>query len=162
MANYYPPAGFSFQVSIAGNRADVDASFQEVSGLNAEYPLTELKEGGENRFVHRLPAQARYQNLVLKRGLMLASSPLYDWSKDTLEGDMQSRIQPKDILVSLLDQAQKTLMSWSVVRAWPVKWEVSSFKAQENSVAIETLEFSFQRLERKHIKTLPASGTLEV
>ena len=160
MANYYPPVSFSFQVKIAGNRADVDTGFQEVSGLSVELPLTEVKEGGENRFVHRVPEQAKYQNLVLKRGVMLASSPLFDWCKSTLESDLGTRVQPKDMTVSLLDQNQKSVMRWSVVRAWPVKWTISEFKAQENAIAIETLEMSFQRIERKIEQRLEATGFL--
>lgn len=160
MANYYPPVSFSFKVAIAGNQAEVDASFQEVSGLSAEVLLNELKEGGENRFVHQLPGQIRYQPLVLKRGLMLASSPLYDWCKSTLEFDFQDRIQPKDLQVQLLDENLRPLMSWSVVRAWPTKWTVADFKAEENAVAVETIELSFQRLSRKVVKPLRATGFL--
>ena len=158
MSDYYPPVSFSFQVRIAGNRAGVDASFQEVSGLDAERPLIEVKEGGENRFMHRLPAQVRYGNLILKRGLMLANSPLFDWCRDLLESDFAMRVRTNNLVVSLLDADHAPVMSWAVSAAWPVKWGLSSFTATTSEVAIETMEFSFQRLERKVERPLGASG----
>lgn len=161
MADYYPPVAFAFKVKFAGNSADVDGSFQEVSGLEVEREVADIKEGGENRFQHRLPGAIKTRNLVLKRGLMVASSPLFDWCKETFEADFSKRIQPKDLTISLLDQNQKALMTWSVTRSWPVKWSVDTFSAQKNEVAIETLEFAYQRLERKRVRTLASAGMKE-
>ena len=158
MSNYYPPVSFSFQVSMAGNRAAVDASFQEVRGLDAERPLTEVREGGENRYAHRLPGAVKYQNLQLKRGLMLAQSPIFVWCKGVLESDLTTPIMPKDLNVSLLDERAEPCMTWSVVRAWPVKWAISDFRAKESEIAIETIELAFQRVERKLNRTLKAEG----
>ncbi|MFZ5964790.1 phage tail protein [Thalassococcus sp. BH17M4-6] len=158
MANYYPPVAFAFSVRIAGNRAGVDSAFQEVSGLTAERTLEDVPEGGENRFVHRVPGQVKQQNLVLKRGMVLTASPLFDWCKTTLESDLASRIQVKDLTVALLDQKQKPVIGWSVVRAWPVKWQVGNFDAKENAVLIETIELSFQRIERKLERQLGPEG----
>jgi len=161
MADYYPPVAFAFRVKFAGNNADVDASFQEVSGLESERDVSDIKEGGENRFQHRLPGLMKTRNLVLKRGLMVANSPLFDWCKETFEADFSKRIQPKDLTVSLLDQNQKAVMSWSVARSWPVKWTVESFNAQKNELAIESIEFAYQRLERKVERTLASTGMKE-
>lgn len=146
---YYPPVAFSFWVRIAGNAADIDQGFQEVSGLSTERAMTPLEEGGENRFVHKLPGQVKPQNLVLKRGLMLASSPLFTWCKTTLESDLGSPIQPKSLTVSLLDAKRQPMISWSIVNAWPLKWQIDTFDATKNAVAIESIELAYQRLERK-------------
>jgi len=161
MANYYPPVAFSFSVNFAGNRSEIDSGFQEVSGLEAEREVSEVREGGENRFAHRLPGRIGYRNIALKRGIVLASSPLFQWCKDTMESDLAKRIQVKDLTVSLLDQNHAAVMSWSVLRAWPVKWSVDRFSAQENAVAVETIELSFQRVERKQDRQLAASGFLQ-
>jgi phage tail-like protein len=50
--------------------ASVDAIFQEVSGISTEMLLNELREGGENRFGHRLSKQTKHPNLVFKRGIV--------------------------------------------------------------------------------------------
>jgi phage tail-like protein len=155
--SYYPPVAFSFSVRIAGNAATVDQGFQEVTGLDTERAMTPLEEGGENRFVHKLPGQVKPQNLVLKRGLMLASSPLFTWCKTTLESDLTKPIAPMGLTVSLLNEKAKPLITWSVVGAWPVKWQVGGFDAMKNEVAVETIELAYQRVERKINQMLKAS-----
>ena len=58
---YYPPGAFYFSVQVLGSGTalsvltGIDASFQEASGIQAEFGVEEVTEGGENRFVHRLP-----------------------------------------------------------------------------------------------------------
>jgi len=143
MDAYYPPGGFRFSVAIAGVNGGRDASFSEVSGLEAERPVFEVKEGGENRFVHRLPERARYGNLVLKRGLMVRQSQLADWCTAAFEGDLGKPIKPKDVVVHLLGADEEPLMAWNVKSAWPVKWGMNAFVADRNELALETLELAY-------------------
>ena len=145
----YPPVSFYFEAKIDG-ASGAQASFAEVSGLDAEREVFEIKEGGENRFTHRLPGRTKYSNLVLKRGIVWAGSPLYDWCKDVLETTLARPITPKDIIVSLLDTKGLPLMTWNVATAWPVKWQIAGFKAKDNEIAMETLEFAFAQMTRSH------------
>jgi phage tail-like protein len=59
MALFYPPVGFHFLVRFEGLLTRFpgipDIGFQEVSGINAEFGVEEYREGGENRYAHRLP-----------------------------------------------------------------------------------------------------------
>lgn len=142
----YPPVGFHFLVkfSLAG-LGQKDSRFQEVSGLSAALGTEELQEGGENRFVHRLPTLPKYGNLVLKRGL-LVDSGLIQWCRDAIEN---FSFEPTTIDVTLLNEQHQPLGSvYSFVRAWPVKWSISDFKAQENGLVIETLELSYSHFTR--------------
>ncbi len=85
MASYYPPVAFHFRVDIDGlTTGDRDINFQEVSGLDASVGEFTYNEGGENRYVHRLPDRVTYDKLVLKRG-MLVGSALIGWFKDAVE-----------------------------------------------------------------------------
>lgn len=139
---FYPPAGFHFQITFSGFSGD-SASFQEVSGISAEMETEEVSEGGENRFAHRVPAAVKYQNLILKRGLMHKGSALTKWCQETIGGGLQEAIQPKNITVNLLDVEGNPVMSWNFINAWPVGWEVSSFAAEGNDLAVESLGFSY-------------------
>lgn len=116
-----------------------------MSGLQAELALEELVEGGENRFSHRLPNRAKYGNLVLKRGL-LKDSGLIQWIRNAIDN---LEIKPTNVTISLLNQDKEPLASWNVVNAYPVKWSVSEFKAQENGFVTETLELAFQYFNPK-------------
>lgn len=146
MAQYYPPVSFHFSVNIEGlsTTVDHDIRFQEVSGLNVSIDEETLEEGGENRFVHRLPGRVKYEKLVLKRGL-LKGSALIGWFRDAVES---YRFDPKNVTVYLLNEEHEPLEAWTFVQAYPVKWSISSFNAQNNEIAIETIELNFQFFRR--------------
>lgn len=149
MSDYYPPASFHFTLAFDGIGSAGDAAFMEATGMDAELSTTEIVEGGENRFAYRVPERAKYGNLVLKRGMMTAASELAVWCRRILESDLSGKITPRSVQLSLLDPNAAPLMTWNFVNAWPVKWSVESFNAQENKLAMETLEFSYNYFTRK-------------
>lgn len=151
---YYPPGAFCFAVNVIGVGAvatlftDIDASFLEVSGIEARFETEEVAEGGENRFVHRLPRAGAYSNLVLKRGVVTKDSFLAEWVGQTVGSGMSLPILPQNLLVTLLDKDGLPLIAWGFVNAWPVRWEVSPLDAMDNKVLTETLELSYNYFER--------------
>jgi phage tail-like protein len=143
MPEYYPPVGFHFKVQVnlpdvAQN--DTESRFQEVSGFTKSLEIEEFKEGGESRFAHRLPSPAKYGNIILRRGL-LTKSALIAWCFDAIDNFI---FTPADVTVTLLNEEHNALSTWNIVKAYPVKWTTSDFKAQDNSLVIETLELAFQ------------------
>lgn len=136
---YYPPVGFSFKVNVEGITGVNEGSFQEVSGFTAKITPENVKEGGENRFVHRFPTPASYENLVLKRGMLLGS-PLITWAMNSIT---LFSFTPKIVNINLLDETGAPLSSWRFMNAYPVALKISDFKAQENSLVVETLELSY-------------------
>ena len=137
MSNYYPPLGFHFLVEF-GNQKD-EFQFQSVSGLNVDLETEEIGEGGENRFKHKLPIRTKYPNLVLKRGLVVYSA-LIDWCKTAVE---DFNFSPTDIIIKLLNEDNQPLITWNVVHAYPVKWAIGDFSAEESKIVIETIELSY-------------------
>lgn len=141
--DYTPPAAFYFSVRFDGFD-EMDSSFQEVSGLKVTIDTVTRKEGGDNNFVHHLPTPAKYENLVLKRCL-LYNSKLDKWCRDALE---DFKFDPKDIKLSLLGANGGILVSWSIIKAFPVSWELSTLNSTSNQLAIESLTLKY-RLFRK-------------
>lgn len=142
MAAYYPPVGFHFKVEVSGLPPNAnDVRFTEVGGLSMEMGTEEVAEGGENRFVQKYPTRARYPELTLKRGL-LTSSEILTWIRASIE-DYQ--VRPKDLDVTLLNDAHQPLLTWHVVNAYPTKWSVSDLNASSNAVVIESLQLFYQR-----------------
>ena len=140
---YYPPPSFYFRLSFSGISGQSDAGFQEANGISTELTVEEVASGGENRFKYKLPKQAKYGNLVLKRGLVTLDSQLAKWCQDTIYSDLGTAIQTKQIMLFLLGADNKPLMTWSFINAYPVKFNVSDLKSQENKLAVETLEFAY-------------------
>ncbi len=146
MASYYPPVGFHFKVEFQDleNKIQInDYQFQSVSGLSVDLETEEFAEGGENRFKHKIPVRTKYPNLVLKRGLLI-DSDLIKWCRDAIEN---FEIKPINLTVMLLNEKHEALLTWSVTHAYPVKWVVEDFNAEENKLVIESLELTYNYFE---------------
>jgi phage tail-like protein len=142
------PTAFQFTVSFNGIPSGIDSSFQEVSGLELTMDVEELREGGENRFVHQLPKGVQQKKLMLKRGVAGVTSPLVVWCKATLEGGLSVPILPVPLLISLLDASSLPVRSWLFSNAYPVRWETDAFNSTKNEVALETIELAYQYAQR--------------
>jgi len=146
----YPMLGIHFKVTFIEmlGLAELDSRFHEVTGLSAELSVEELPEGGENRFVHKLPVKAKFPNLVLKRALSPIPSILTKWAEDAI---YNLDFSPCTVLVSLLDENHLPLKNWIFYSAYPVKINVTDFKAQDNSVVVETLELAYKYSKQMNI-----------
>ncbi len=140
MRDYYPPLGFYYKVEFSFSKNKNDVRFQSVSGLSVEYEMEEYREGGENRFTYRLPVRTKYDDLVLKRG-MLTDSEVTKW---LLAAFHDRKFKPADINVILMNEKGEPLRRWNVAQAIPKKWVASELNAGENSIVIETLEMSYR------------------
>jgi len=144
----YPPSSFYFKVVFTLTGNFVDTSFQDVSGISGELNVEEVEEGGENRFVYRLPKRVKHANLVLKRGIAGMSSPLVLWCKSVIEGDLSLSVETMPVTVYLMNEYQVPIRGWIFGNAYPVKWEVGEFNSTKNEVALETIELSYSTLNR--------------
>ncbi len=143
--NYHPPVNFHFEVHFEDLGEAGDVQFQSVGGLNAQMQTETLKEGGENRFEHIVPVRAKFNDLVLKRGILPADSPITKWIQDALEN---FKFLPKNLTIQLLGEDHKPLLVWEVSHAWPKSWKVDDLNAEQGKVLVETIEltYNFYRL----------------
>ncbi len=141
MSTYYPPVGFHFMVEFGLNGiGNNDFRFKEVSGISLEMEEESVIEGGENRFVHKLPVRAKYPDLVLKRG-MIIDSTVREWCRQSIQN---YNIKPVTVWVKLLNEKHEPLKTYVFVNAWPKKWSISDFNAESSEIVIETLELAYQ------------------
>jgi len=146
----YPVAGFHFEVRIGGDATRAHAAFTEVSGLDVEREFEEIREHGEDGMVHQVPGRLRHGNLVLKRGMVGTSDPLFTWCQEAMESDLGTQITPRTVVVSLLSPEGDPLITWNCSSAWPVKWAIGPFDAQQGQVAMETIELAYHRVTREY------------
>ena len=141
----YPPVGFHFMVEfpeISSNSSD--NRFQSVGGLTVDIDTEEIAEGGENRFKHKVPVRSKYPNLVLKRGILI-DSDVINWVRKAVEN---FEFKPTSVVVKLLNEKHEPLISWNIVHAYPVKWNLEDLNAEESKLAIETLELTYNYFNR--------------
>lgn len=129
-----PLMGFRFLVMVEG---EVVAAFSEVSGIQAEVEVLELEEGGENGFVHKLPGRAKHGNLTLRRGVITLE--LWRWFTEVVAG----RPVRRTVSVVLLPGAQLAIpVRFVFESAIPVRWTGPELKAEQSTVAVETVELA--------------------
>jgi|KBSMisStaDraftv2_1062788.scaffolds.fasta_scaffold01805_9 phage tail-like protein len=143
----YPLTGFHFAVVFEiFPQLPNDIGFQDVTGLSVSIDVDTdtYKEGGENRFVHRLPGRTKYSDLILKRGVSLVSG-IVAWCQDAIEN---FNFQPTNLTISLLNEDHLPVNSWYVVNAIPIKYDISGINAEQSQVLIEsiTLRYEYYRM----------------
>lgn len=126
-------SAFRFTVSIDDTAV---AAFTECTLPTLELETETVKEGGLNTFVHQLPKAIKPTKLTLKNGVGVASE-MQDWYLETMSGQFTR----KPISVSLLNSMQEPVMTINIQDAYPVKWTGPPLKTDDNTIAIQTLEF---------------------
>ena len=141
-----PPLAFRFGVLFLAGGAipnPLDIMFQKVSGLSTTVETETIQEGGQNFYSQQLPKKIQHENLVLERGLVVGSPLVIEFNAAM----SLFKFYPSNVLVSLIDSTNIPIASWLFIKAFPVKWSVSDLDATANSVVIETMELSYQRMQ---------------
>jgi phage tail-like protein len=117
--------------------------FSDCAGLQMETEVQDFHEGGLNTHTWKFVTRTKQANLTLKRGIVDKS--LYDWYHDLTQGTM--RFRNATILVH--DPSGKSdVLEFQIIQAFPVKWVGPELSAAQNNIAVETVEFAHQGMER--------------
>jgi phage tail-like protein len=136
----WPMAAFYFSVNID----DTDYPFQEVSGLETETQIIEYRTGDSKQFsTTKMPGIAKIENIMLKKGVFVKDNNFTTWLSSTMQ---MSTIIRKTIIIKLLDQTGKPTMTWTLQKAWPVKFQITDLESDGNEVAVETIEIAYETL----------------
>jgi phage tail-like protein len=114
------------------------ANFIECSGIKRSTEVFEIQEGGLNEFVHKLPGQTRWENIVLRYGVT-GDSTMQAWAEETLQDEFEKR-RAGAIVIKRLNG--DIVRRYSFQAAWPVAWEGPAFNANGADLAIEMLEIA--------------------
>lgn len=131
-----PVSGLHFKVALGDVAGGQIGWFTECSGLSVEYEVYTYEEGGLNDHAHKFRGRAKYQNLVLKRGVTHEAN-LLKWF-----AECQDHAERKDISIELLGPDGKRVRGWQFLAAFPVKWQGPALNAGASTAATETLEIA--------------------
>ncbi|MFF1509286.1 phage tail protein [Streptomyces sp. NPDC058326] len=134
----YPMTTLNFKVGWG----DTTSSFSEVSGLTMEAETVEYRGGAHTeRTVQKLPGLRKYGSVTLKRGIVPeAGAGLFRWFAQVQAGGEFRRV----VTVTLCNEQQENVMTWTIKNAWPVKLEGPGLKATGTEVAVESLEIAHE------------------
>jgi phage tail-like protein len=135
----YPLPKFHFQVQWGGERI----GFTEVTGLDMQVEAIEYREGNSREYSKvKMPGMHKFSNITLKRGTITGDSDFYKWINEI----NLNQITRRDLVISLLNEEHRPVLTWKAKQAFPVKLQASDLKADGNEVAIETIEIAHEGL----------------
>jgi phage tail-like protein len=134
-----------FLVDLGDGGEGAAAGFSEVALPDISIDVIEYRNGNDKESgVHKLPGLARYDNVILRRGI-IGSLNLYDWINQVRNGDANAR---RNVKISLLSEDLTTVvLTWRLFRAWPARYSFGELNAKGTDVAIEELVLTYERLE---------------
>jgi phage tail-like protein len=126
-----------------------DGAFQECTGLDIEMDVQEYQEGGRNNGTIRRVGRAKYQNLVLKRGMLWSTGAgvdrrLWNWLQDTVNGTRP--VTRYDGIVEVMGTTNDVVASWVFRRGLPAKLAGPQLNAKTGEIAIEELHIAHEGL----------------
>jgi phage tail-like protein len=132
-----------------GGEALADGAFQECSGLEVELDVRELQEGGRNDGVIRRVGRAKYQNLVLKRGMFYGDNgqvnrDLWRWLQGIAAGERP--VARYGGTVEVMGVGSQVVATWAFERGLPAKIRGPELNAKTGEVAIEELHIAHEGL----------------
>jgi phage tail-like protein len=123
------------------------AQFSEVSGINSEVEVTQIKENTpDGKFVlQQVMGAPKATQFVIKRFLN-ASDDLWKWHKAARDGKLKEA--RKNGAFTANDYEGQEVARWSFTDAWCSKLTTSALKAGSNEVATEEATVVAGTLER--------------
>lgn len=146
-----PYGAFNFLVSLGGAQGDgslgvVIGGFSDVSGLGMDINYSEYRNGNE-RFntARKVPNTHKLDDVTLKRGLV-GTDDLFNWIKTVRDGTAD----PRQVTITLLDEARQPVAMWTLRNAQPKKWSGPTLAAKGGGeIAMEELHFVHEGIEYK-------------
>src|ERR1043165_5817038 len=146
-----PYGAFNYIVALGGAQGDgsegsIGGGFSDVSGLGMEVSYSEYRNGNE-RFntTRKVPNTHKLDDVTLKRGLV-GSLDLFEWLKGVRDGTAD----PRNVTITLLDEARQSVAAWTLRRAQPKKWTGPTLAAKGGGeVAMEELSLVHEGIEYK-------------
>jgi len=117
--------------------------FTEVTGLAVDIEAIDYREGGAAPAVRKLAGRVRYGDVTMRWGLT-ESRDLWAWLMTAAAGQVERR----HLSVILVSPGGAELTRWNLTDAWPRSWRGAELNAMGNDVAIETLVFACEGIDR--------------
>jgi phage tail-like protein len=140
-ADYSGP--FYLELVIIGEHA----VFQDAMGLTTGSGEETVITGPGSKSSH-LPGPEPQPNLVLYKGIIKSESPLLKWFEACTDLGLNSKINPKNVKLNLLDVNGMACCSWIFHNAYPVKYSVVNLNNANKEIAVSSIEFAYTNWAR--------------
>jgi phage tail-like protein len=134
-----------FRIDLGDGAEGPAADFSQVVLPDISVDVIEYRTGNSKESgTHKLPGPTRYNNVILRRGV-IGSLNLYNWINEVRNGDLNAK---RTVTINLISEDMTAIvLTWKLLRAWPVKYSFEDLNAKGTDVAIEELVLAYERLE---------------
>lgn len=148
-----PLRNFKFRFTIAKPSIPgmTELGFMSVSGLAANTPAIEYREGGNNTTTRKMPGQTSFPPITCQRGVAVGSNALWQWyieifhvvqggGRGFVGNDFRS-----DMVLEVLDHpvsmgpTHPIKARFQIFNAWPSAIQFSDFDAGGNALMMESM-----------------------
>ena len=141
----YPIRGHRFTVTMDGLGI---ISFKSVEGFSCETSPVEYREGAfASLTMRKVPGMVTYGDITLTKG-MYQSLDLYNYFMGYINGK-NTAVTNMDI--QAYDNSDIAIAKWSVLNAWPTRYESGGLNADSAEILIETVSFANEGVFRESI-----------
>jgi phage tail-like protein len=138
--NIWPLPKFYFKVEVEGG---IEASFQEVSGLDVETDVVEYRHGDSPEFsTIKMPGLRKASDVTLKKGTFTGDVDFFDWFNEI----KLNTIERKTVQIMLLNENGDSEIIWTLTNAFPKQIQGTDLSSQSSDVAVETLVLAHEGL----------------
>jgi phage tail-like protein len=135
--------------SVPAGDALGDGGFQECAGLEIEMDVQEYLEGGRNDGVIRRVGRAKYQPIVLKRGMFYSdegevNGDLWGWLQSVVSGVRP--VARYDGVIQVMSTGDQVAATWVFDRGLPLKIRGPELNAKTGEVSLEELHIAHEGL----------------
>lgn len=125
--------------------------FMGVSGLSANTPAINYREGGNNTTTRKMPGQTEFPSLSCQRGVAVGTNALWQWFIEifhVVQGGGRSNADGgdfrADMTLDVLDHPvtqrdSYTKARFQIFNAWPSAMQYTDFDAGGNALLMETM-----------------------
>ena len=146
-----PYGAFNYLVSLGGTQGDgaegtIIGGFSDVSGLGVDVNYSDYRNGNEKfNTTRKIPNTHKLDDVTLKRGLV-GSDDLFQWLKTVRDGTAD----PRQVTITLLDEARQPIATFTLRNAQPKKWAGPTLAAKGGGeVAMEEIHIVHEGIEYK-------------
>lgn len=127
-------------------------AFTSISGIKMENQPISFRSGNDPRFVKTLlPGLTEYQRVTLSKGV-IGDDKFFDWIFNSVfpgfvEGPKEKSIR-RNMTITAMNDLGKNGVTWRLLDAIPVSYELGGMDASRSAVLVESLEFALIGVER--------------
>jgi phage tail-like protein len=151
-----PLTAFRYIIEIEKDgAAAVAAAFSRFSGVKMRVETMKVRTGAEERGVMQdFPVMTSFENVTFSRGVV-GDLDFLDWilavapdSSRAATGKSE-RDKYRNISVSALNEAGKRAVTWTLMGALPVAYELGEMNSTQNALLTESVEFVITGFKRE-------------